>query len=105
MHVRAVAADLKAATRIRPDLAPDRRDRAVIDAVNRIAARVIAERVTAGANGADFSFDRGYWDDNPIAQYTGCQNAHLPSKPCPLQAPTYLQTLRASWRVRRWTDC
>lgn len=88
MHVMAVAADLKAATRLRPDLIPGQSDRAVIDDVNRIAARVIAERVTAGANGADFSFDRGYWDDNPIAQYAGCQDARLPSRDCPIKGYT-----------------
>ena len=87
MHVMAVAADLKAAARLRADLVPAR-DHAVIADVNRIAARVIAERVTAGAGGADFSFDRGIWDDNPIAQYGGCQNARLPGRPCPIKGYT-----------------
>jgi hypothetical protein len=84
VHVMAVAADLKAAARIRPDLIADRNDRAVVEDVNRMASRVIAERLTVGANGADFSFDRGYWDDNPIAQYGGCQDARLPPRPCPI---------------------
>lgn len=84
VHVMAVAADLRAAARLRADLIPAR-DRAVVDDVNRIAARVIAERVTDGANGADFSFDRGFWDDNPIAQYGGCQDARLPVRPCPIK--------------------
>ncbi len=87
MHVMAVAADLKAASRLRPDLVPAR-DLSVIEDVNQLAARVIAERGTAGANGADFSFDRGFWDDNPISQYGGCQDARLPSRPCPIKGYT-----------------
>jgi hypothetical protein len=87
MHVMAVAADLKTAARLRPDLV-SARDRPVVADVNRIAARVIAERVTAGADGTDFSFDRGIWDDNPIAQYGGCRDARLPVRPCPIKGYT-----------------
>lgn len=87
MHVMAVAADLKTAARLRSDLV-SARDRPVVADVNRIAARVIAERVTAGADGTDFSFDRGIWDDNPIAQYGGCQDARLPVRPCPIKGYT-----------------
>lgn len=88
MHVMAVAADLKAAARVRPDLLANASERAVVEDVNQVATRVIAERVSAGANDADFSFDKGYWDDNPIAQYAGCQDKHLPSRPCPITGYT-----------------
>jgi hypothetical protein len=85
MHVMAVAADLKAAARSEPKLLSGRGEMAVVDDVNKVAARVLSERATAGEKGADFSFDRGFWDDNPVAQYGGCQDARLPRRPCPLK--------------------
>ncbi len=88
MHVMAVAADLKAAARQRPDLLAGRGEQAIVADVNNVTARVLAERLAAGAGGANFSFDRGYWDDNPVAQHGGCQDRRLPARPCPITGYT-----------------
>lgn len=88
VHLWAVAADLKTVQRKSSWLAPSSADKALVDDVVALAFRVLLERVEVGADGKSFAFDRGYWDDNPIAQYGGCQDARLPKRVCPIKSYT-----------------
>ncbi len=88
VHLLAVAADLKTVQKKSFWLAPSSADKALVDDVVALAFRILFERVKVGADGKSFGFDRGYWDDNPIAQYGGCQDARLPKRVCPIRSYT-----------------
>lgn len=83
LHVMAAGADLRAAARSHPQLF-SAADLALFDDVHAIALRVLAARMQSGAPNDGFAFDRGYWDDNPVAEYGGCRDRTLPTRKCPI---------------------
>lgn len=87
IHLMAVAADLRVAQRAEASLVPAD-DMAALNDVNRITAQVLRERVDTGPDGKGFAFDRGFWDDNPIAEYAGCKDKSVPRRACPLTGYT-----------------
>jgi hypothetical protein len=99
VHLMAAASDLAAANRSLPGLIGKPADRALVDDVVGMAWRVLDARVDTGADGAHFAFDRGYWDDNPVAQYGGCQDRRVPARACPLR--NYTTDIS---HAQRWPD-
>lgn len=82
LHVLAIAADLKAVHRLRPNLVRNAGDRQLVDDAFAMGMRVLKARVDRGPNGDGFAFDRGAWDDNPSEDYAGCMSESRPSQPC-----------------------
>ena len=87
LHILAAGADLRAAARERPQLFSGA-DLALFEDVHAIALRVLTVRMQSRAGGDDFAFDRGYWDDNPVAEYGGCRDRKLPIRKCPITGYT-----------------
>lgn len=102
LHVMTVAADLAAANDVAGWLGSSDSDRALVRDVVAIAFRVLSERAETGQGGRNFAFDRGHWDDNPIAQYGGCQSRDLPSRPCPIRA--YTMDISHAQRWPAWLE-
>jgi hypothetical protein len=82
LHIFAIAADLKAAHAAAPWLVRSRADAALVADVTGLALRVLSTRVDRGPDGRGFAFDRGMWDDNPIADFAACRSAAAPTQPC-----------------------
>lgn len=102
LHVMAVAADVSATQESTGWLGTTNDDRAVVGDIVSIAFRVLTERAEAGRGGRSFAFDRGYWDDNPIAQYGGCQSPGLPARPCPIR--DYTMDISHAQRWPAWLE-
>ncbi len=86
MHVLAIGADLAAAHRDAPWLAPEASDRLLAREVADTGLRVLRLRADFGADGRGFGFDRGYWRDNPVAAYALCLDVLPPQRECRWQA-------------------
>lgn len=120
LHIFAVAADLRAAARHRPDLVRSAADRALIEDATAIGWRVLSERIDLGPDGAGFAFDRGWWGDNPASAYADCTAPEPPTAECPRAQivqdvshahrwPLWLQSFHAGYaepgrraRIERW---
>lgn len=83
LHILAIGADLKAATRFAPSLVRSRADTDLIDDVSRIGWRVLLTRIDLDLDGRGFAFDRGMWRDNPASAYADCEEPLPPREKCP----------------------
>lgn len=99
VHIFAAAAELSHAQYVRPGLLADASDRAAVADAYATGRQVLIARVDTGPNGQGFAFDRGLWDDNPVAQYGGCQDRRLPVRPCPLTGYTMDISHAQRWPV------
>ena len=101
LHVLAVAADVRGARADGElDLRLSREDVALLDDLRAIAWRVLEQRVSKSEQG--FGFDRGLWDDNPVADYGGCQSNSLPEAKCPIH--DYTADISHAQRWPAWLD-
>lgn len=82
LHLAAIAADLTATYRHAPGLARSDADVALVEDVTATGFAILRSRIETGAGGRGFVFDRGWWDDNPIADYAGCTGREPPAAPC-----------------------
>ena len=102
MHVLAIGADLAAAHRSAPWLAPNAADRLLAREVAETGLTVLRLRADLGIDGRGFGFDRGYWRDNPVAAYALCRDLVPPRQECRWEA--YVTDVSHGQRWPMWLD-
>lgn len=83
LQIFAISADLVVAQLHRPQLIRSAEERALADEVYTTGFEVLRRRIEIGPLGESFLFDRGYWDDNPVATFGACITLQPPTAPCP----------------------